>query len=242
MTLRRFLLTLLTIVVLGGTGVILVDSLLLPALVHRRAEVLVPELIGVSLDEARQRARHVGLGVEVGEEVFRTGAASGEVLEQFPAPFTSVRGGRPVRLVISKGDARSLVPDLTGMSLRQSELTLRRAGLEAGSVCRTYDPTGPVGVVAQRPYPGTELVQGESVRLLVREGREPVHHRMPDVIGESLARVRETIARGGFEVGRITYREDDRKTPGVVLDQWPPAGSRVPLGGTIDLVASSRGR
>ena len=242
MTLRRFLLTLLVVGVLGGIAVVLVDSVLLPALVHRRSEVLVPELVGVSLDEARQRARHVGLTVDVGEEVFRTGVTPGEVLEQYPPPFTSVRGGRPVRLVVSKGDARALVPDLTGMTLRQSELTLRRLGLVAGSVCRTYDPTGPAGVVAQRPYPGTELVQGEAVRLLVREGREPVHHRMPNVVGQSLVVVRETIARGGFEVGRVTYREDDRETPGVVLDQWPPAGSRIPLGGTIDLVASSRGR
>jgi len=109
-----------------------------------------------------------------------------------------------------------------------------------GRVARAYDPRGGLGVVAQRPHPGTEVVEGDPVELLVREALERPHHRMPVVVGRNLARVRDELSRAGFELRRVTYRADADAFPGTILDQWPPAGFRVPAGGSIELVASSR--
>ena len=54
-------------------------------------------------------------------------------------------------------------------------------------------------------------------------------------------RLREELARAGFDIRRVTYRSEADQLPGTVLDQWPPAGSRIPQGGSIELVAASRG-
>ena len=241
MTLGRLILLL---VALGIGAVLLVgvaDLWLLPWLVHQQSEVLVPELVGRTLEEAEADLERVGLRLLPGEEVHDEGTVPGTVLEQDPPPLRSVRRGRPVTVVVSAGEPTVRVPDLVGLSQRQAELALGREGLRLGRVARSYDPGGAIGVVAQRPHAGTELRRGSLVTVLVREGHERTWHRMPDLVGSSMVRVREELARAGFEIRRVTFRADGDELPGTVLDQWPPAGSRIPTGGSIELVAASRG-
>lgn len=238
MTLARLLLVLGIVVGLGGLTVVLVDVWLMPWLVHQQAEVLVPELVGLELEEAEAQLARIGLRLHVAEEVFDESVPAGTVLEQDPANLRPVRRGRPVRVVASAGAPLTRIPDLSGLSLRQAELALGRAGLRLGHVARSYDPDGSLGVVAQRPHPGTESNRGAAVSLLVREDHERSYHRMPDLSGRPINRVRQDLARAGFDIRRVTYRSGQGALPGTVLDQWPAAGARIPTGGSIELVAS----
>jgi serine/threonine-protein kinase len=241
MSLRRLLIIALFTLVAFGGGVLLADVYLMPWIVHRQSEVLVPTLVGESFEDAERQAERLGLSVVVGDEIFHDELPAGTVLEQHPRPLVSVRQGRPIRIVLSKGERLVVVPDLTAMSLRQSELSLTRLGLKVGRIARSYDPGGVLGVVAQRPPPGAELLGGDAVSVLVREGHDRSHHLMPDLVGRSLTRVSDELMRAGFELRRVTYRSDGDAFPGTILDQWPPAGFRVPTGGGIELVAASRG-
>jgi serine/threonine-protein kinase len=240
-TLRRLLILLLGLVGALVGGGLLAHTVLIPTLIHRQQAVLVPDLAGLSLEEAENQVHRVGLRLEVGEEVYREGADPGTVLEQVPSTLRSVRRGRTVRVTLAKGEAYARVPDLLGLSLRQCEITLLRDGLQVGRVARSYDPLGGVGIAAQRPHPGTEVARGSRVDLVLREDTERSHYRMPRLIGRSLVQVREELGRAGFELRRITYRKDGEAFPGTILEQWPTAGSRIPEGGSIELVASSRG-
>jgi serine/threonine-protein kinase len=238
MTLGRLLVTLFLVVVIGGATVIAADLWLLPWLIHQQREVLVPELVGLDQEEAALELERIGLRLLTGEEVFDETVAAGMVLEQDPLPLKPVRRGRPVRVMLSAGAPLTRVPDLSGLSLRQAELALGRGGLRLGRVARSYDPDGPLGVVAQRPHAGSESQRGEGVHVLVREGHERTYHRMPDLTGRPINRVRQDLARAGFDIRRVTYRRGEENLPGTVLDQWPAAGVRIPTGGSIELVAS----
>jgi serine/threonine-protein kinase len=241
MTLGRLLAWILGLGAVFAGGVVLADLYLLPKIVHYQKEILVPGVTGLSIDEARAELAKLGLEMEVGEEIHSEGQPPGQVLEQFPPEMRTIRRGRPVRVVVSKGEALAHVPDLSGMSVRQSELTLLREGLKVGSIARCYDPQGELGVVAQRPYPGLEVQRGTAVTMLVREGHERIYHIVPDLRGRNLVRVREELKTAGFKVGTEKYRREPDAFPGIILEQWPPAGSSLPQGGSIDLVASSRG-
>jgi serine/threonine-protein kinase len=240
-SLGRLLLTLLLVVVVGVGLVGVADLWLLPWIVHQQTEVLVPDLAGRSLETAEEDLADLGLRMITGEEVFDPGAAPGTVLEQHPPALRAVRRGRPVTVVVAAGEPLARVPDLVGLSQRQCEIELGRLGLRLGRVARTFDPDGPLGVVAQRPHAGSEVQRGTAVSVLVREGHERSWHRMPNLVGNPLGRVREELGRAGFDIRRVTYRSDADQLPGTVLDQWPPAGSRIPTGGSIELVAASRG-
>ena len=238
MTLGRLFLTAIVIMVLGGLTVFAADFWLMPWLIHQQVEVLVPELVGLDREEAEDQLERLGLRLLAGEEVFDETVPAGTILEQEPLALRPVRRGRPVRVVLSAGAPLTRVPDLTGLSLRQAELALGRTGLRLGRVARSYDPDGSLGVVAQRPHSGVEAQRGAGVNLLVREGHERSYHRMPDLTGRPINRVRQDLARAGFDIRRVTYRSGDGTLPGTVLDQWPAAGVRIPTGGSIELVAS----
>ncbi|HKK72272.1 MAG TPA: PASTA domain-containing protein [Candidatus Krumholzibacteria bacterium] len=241
MSLGRLLLTLALVLVLGVALVGAADLWLLPWIVHQQTEVLVPDLTGRSLDEAEQELADLGLRMITGEEVYDPGASAGTVLEQHPPTLRAVRRGRPVTVVVAAGEPLARVPDLVGLSQRQCEIELGRVGLRLGRVARSFDPDGSLGVVAQRPHAGTDVQRESAVSILVREGHERSWHRMPNLVGNPLGRVREELGRAGFDIRRVTYRSDAGQLPGTVLDQWPPAGSRIPTGGSIELVAASRG-
>lgn len=238
MTLGRLLVVLAVIVGLGGVTIVTADVWLLPWLIHQQTEVLVPDLVGLDQEAASSELSKFGLRLLADEEVFDETVATGTVLEQDPLPLRPVRRGRPVRVVLSAGAPLTRVPDLGGLSLRQAELALGRAGLRLGRVARSYDPDGALGIVAQRPHPGVESRRGAGVNILVREGHERSYHRMPDLTGRPINRVRQDLARAGFDIRRVTYRAGEGALPGTVLDQWPAAGVRIPTGGSIELVAS----
>lgn len=239
MSLRRLLAWIVALGLGLGALIVVADLWVLPWLIHHQSEVLVPELVGVGEEEALERVDSLGLGLVVVEEIHDEDAPPGTVLEQTPTAMRPVRRGRDIRVVVSKGEAQIRVPDLTGLSLRQSELMLLREGLRVGRVARSFDPRGPAGVVAQRPHAGTEVLQDHAVHLMVRAGGERAHYRMPSLVGGNLTEVRRRLDEAGFEIRRVTSRADDEVEPGTVLDQWPPAGSRIARGGSIELVASS---
>lgn len=235
---------LLIAILLGGLalagGALIAHTTVIPWLIHRQGAVLVPEMVGMTLEEAEAAARHVGLSVAVGDEIHQDGAPPGTVLEHVPRAMRSVRQGRTIRLITSKGEAFARVPDLLGMSLRQCEISLMREGLELGRVARSYDPLGRPGVAAQRPHPGSSVQRDTAVDLVLRQERERQHYRVPSLVGRSLVKVREELTSAGFELRRITYAANADAFPGTVLEQWPRAGSRIVEGGGIELVASTR--
>jgi serine/threonine-protein kinase len=239
-TVGRFFLTLLLIVVAIFGGIVLANSTFLPWLVHRQKAVLVPELKGLPLVQAKAQARRLGLRIEVGDEVYQDETPPGIVLEQAPRGMRSVRKGRAIRLVVSKGEAYARVPDLLGMSLRQCEISLLRENLKVGRVARSYDPVGRTGIAAQRPQPGAQVPRATPVDVLLREEREPQYYRVPSFVGRSLVKVRAELSAAGFELRRITYAADAGSFPGTILKQWPLAGSRIVGGGSIELVASKQ--
>ena len=240
MSFARFLLLILLLIGAVIAGALLANSTLLPWIIHRQQAVLVPELVGMKLEDAQKEAGRLGLGVQVGDEVYREGAEPGTVLEQVPRAMRSVRKGRRLRVILSRGESFAQVPDLLGMSLRQCEITLSREGLKVGRVARSYDPLGRPGVATQRPHSLTRAPRGTPVDLVLREQRENIYYRMPPLVGRSLVAVKKEVTAAGFELRRVTYSKDADAFPGTILQQWPRAGSRIVEGGSIELVASSR--
>jgi serine/threonine-protein kinase len=78
--------------------------------------VRMPDVVGLSLEEARDRLRDLGLGVTTQDVV--SAATASTVLESFPSAGADVRTGTTVRLSIAIGgpSGDSLLPyDLTGL-------------------------------------------------------------------------------------------------------------------------------
>ena len=126
----------------------------------------VPNAVGLSETEARDRLVEAGFQVET-REVFSE-REPGTVVSQDPSAGADADDGATVTIEVSKGTGLVDVPNVVGLSRGEAEDELSSAGLEANVVeVPSADPEGTV--VAQNPT-GGEARQGSSVRLNVSTG------------------------------------------------------------------------
>lgn len=128
--------------------------------------VPVPNAVGLSETEARDRLAEAGFAVNV-VEVF-SDEPEGRVVAQNPAAGENLSPDETVRLNVSKGPGTAVVPDLVGLQRDDAEAQLADLGLEANVVEVPSDQL-PGTVVAQNPTSG-EVDVGTSVRLNVATG------------------------------------------------------------------------
>jgi beta-lactam-binding protein with PASTA domain len=136
--------------------------------IHGR-EVEVPNLAGLTVQEAIDQTTQAGLTLNVENRFYSTVTPSGRVLSQSPSPGSKVRRQWAVRITESLGPQRVSVPNVIGMTERAAAVNIRRLSLELGTVA--YIPTpGPAGIVlTQSPTPAAEGIDGPRISLLVSE-------------------------------------------------------------------------
>lgn len=134
--------------------------------------VMLPDLQGLSLREAVNRLR--SLGLEVSETVPDSIPApnANTVTRQQPAAGDSLTEGSSVRLWYSTGLGRAYVtiPDVTGMSVEEAQQLLLESNLRY-VVIGMEEGAAPSEEVVQRQSrePGTSVREGFEIRLYLEE-------------------------------------------------------------------------
>jgi serine/threonine-protein kinase len=219
-------------------GILVFNHVLMPRLVHREGEVLVPDLSELTLEQAQRALEPAGLHLSRAGERFDAMVARGHVVQQDPPAGTPVRGRRDVSVIVSLGEESSSVPALAGETRRTAELLLERTGLAVGGV--TLAPSDAVAeglVIATDPPAGSVLSRDTPVALLVSTGAGEEVYLMPDLAGRELGRVRRQLEAQGFEV----LSPPAGPSSGPIASQDPPPGARLVRGTSITLQASGRG-
>ena len=191
----------------------------------RSTEVAVPDLAGLSFEEASEVTSLLELHLEVADHRHDPSVASGKVLQQEPGPGASVRRGRRVKLVMSLGGRVLEVPDLTGKAARAVSFELQRDGFTPGD--QAWAHTREVStdrVMAQTPLSESPAVPGTRVHRLISKGTRAPVYVMPDLVGLSGTAARRWIRSYGFRVGPVREIRSGNMRPGQVVGQLPPAG------------------
>ncbi len=94
-------------------------------------EVIIPELRGKALSEAKANLEEVGLEYEIVDSVYRREAIPGTVEESLPVAGSRVKPGRIVYLTIfASADRPMTMPMVANMSARNAMALLRGMGFE----------------------------------------------------------------------------------------------------------------
>jgi serine/threonine-protein kinase len=191
----------------------------------RSTEVVVPELYGMTIEDATATAGPLDLVLQVVDQRNDPRVPSGHVLEQMPRPGDPVRRGRKVKLVLSSGGRVLEVPDLVGQAARAVPIELRRDGFVPGDEARVPSPSVPEGrVMAQVPEAGATAVPSSRVHRLVSAGPSPPTWVMPDLTGLDRREVERWIEAHGFRRGAVRRLASARRPAGTVVAQLPLAG------------------
>lgn len=203
----------------------------------RAREVALPDLRGLTVNDASAQLEDLGLTLRV-DEVRRadTRVGAGRIAGQEPNAATAVRRGRSVKVSLSAGPRVARVPNVIGETERTAQLRLQQDGLALASIAEIRSSDYPPDtVVAQQPPPnGT----GTQVSLLVNRGERGATYVMPDLIGLNGDRAAGVMRSKGFRVAVVGHQPYPGVAPGVVLRQSPQAGFQIAPGETISLEVS----
>jgi serine/threonine-protein kinase len=220
-----------------ATGLVLFNYLLMPRFIHGQAEVRVPELTNLTLDQAEKQVAPLRLQISRAGERFDPGVPSGFVVSQDPPGGTPVRGRHRIMVVVSLGEEFSSVPALAGETQRAAAAMIGRVGLAAGGITRASSEDVGEGLVMDSDPPAEAVLpRGASVGVLLSAGAARETYVMPDLLGREVSGVRRQLEALGFHV----VTSPVATAAGPVVFQDPSAGSRVSLETTISLRAMAR--
>jgi serine/threonine-protein kinase len=237
---RKFFFFLVALGMAFMISIILFDKIFMPAAVRHDDDRLVPSVVGFSVDSAGVILQSVDLGVAVVGEEFSSAYPAGIIISQLPPPGMRVREGRLIRVSVSKGNQRLVVPNVVGMGRRQAELLLLDYGLYVGEIVEVDTFGVEKGVVlASFPTPGAGVSPQSRVTLTVAAGGvEPDSTWVPSVVGRSLDEAKKRITASGLQVGKLDFEDNELVLPGTVLRQEPPGGVAARRGERVRLLVA----
>ena len=221
-----------------GVLIALVVALALLAIVFARdlfgsgTQVRVPAVIGLTVEQAADELESSGLNLGSQDEE-ASDRPVGEVLGQDPDEGELVDEGGRVDVTVSSGPGQVQVPTLVGLTQDQAVDQLNAAGLELGTITPQESSEPDREVLASDPAEGSNVDRGTRVNLTVSSGRIAV----PDVTNQPVAAASSTLQQLGFEV-QVT-QEPNAAAEGTVIRQSPAAGTVLPQGRTVTLVAAT---
>jgi beta-lactam-binding protein with PASTA domain len=198
-------------------------------------DVVVPNLVGRNLTESFGLAAEQRLSVKVEGRRHDPQVAAERVAAQEPPGTSLLKTGRTVRVWVSLGPLRIIVPAVEGTSLRSARLTLEQAHVTIGRVVEVEDPAEEGTILVQHPAAGEAGSAVDGVSLLVSRGPRNADYLMPDLIGRPAHSVLDRLRAAGLKVAEVRYRTYPGVAPGIVLRQIPAAGHRVSTRGSVSL-------
>ena len=203
-------------------------------------EVEMPNVVGLSKEEAQKEIEDAKLVFEVSSEEYNKDVPEGFVISQDPAymeNYNKVKEGSTVSVVISKGLEKTTVPNVEGKEKNEAIKMLEDANLKAEVVEETSRTVEEGYVISQETDPDSEAYAGDTVKIHVSTGTGIKQVTVQSVIGQTEANAKSTLQGLGLKVN-VSYDEDTSRDNGVVLKQSIDSGKVVDEGTTITITVN----
>lgn len=235
----RFLVVLAAVVVVGGGGgYLFATQVLFPAPDPPDELVEVPNLHGLTRDQALGQARDARLAPVAFDSVRHPELPTGAVVGQRPVPGQRVLPGDSLLLTLSLGPERRAVPDVYRVRGDRARSVLEATGF--GVVGDSVESDYPRGtVLGIDPEPGTEVTLPGEVAITVSLG--PPQVEVPLLVGLEEEEALSRLDALGLVVAEVTTRFRFGLDQGLVIQQEPDAGTLVERGAAVSLVVGRRG-
>ena len=206
------------------------------------ADITIPNLVGLTLEKAKQHIKDNGLSLGSIKEQ-RTSQAEGTIIVQAPSAGKKVSDNYPVRLIVAIPLVKPkmvTVPDVKGMTLSQAKSLIESANLHLGEIIKRKTTMDVGKIYSQSPVKGKQVIINGNVDLTVSaqidtEIPEGVGVKVPDVLGLDLESAKKKLEHYGLTVGAIKKQKTNRPT-GSIIVQAPAANARVAENYPIRLV------
>ena len=210
------------------------------------AEVDMPNVVGLSQDEAKQDIEEAKLVFEVAGEEYNKDVPEGFVISQKAeddlGDFTTtpqnkkVKEGSKVLVKISKGQEKTTVPNVEGKEKEEAIKMLEDAKLQVEVIEETSKTVQEGYVISQETDPDSEAFAGDTVKIHVSTGTGIKQVTVISVIGQDEATAKTNLENLGLKVN-VTYKEATSNN-GKVTAQSIDANKTVDEGTTITITVN----
>jgi len=205
-------------------------------LVGPGSRIVVPSVVGASVEEANAALTPLGLRSEVIEKRFDEEIVAGKILESDPSGGDKIDAGGSVKLIISKGQERYVIPVLTGLTPEAAIKSLTTQPLKSAGIVEEFNSTIPKGlVISTNPSNGQKVKRDTPVTILVSKGVEEI--ALTTYVGQSGDQAQNELTEAGFNV-ESSFAYSETIAAGAVISQAPSGIVSAPKGSTITLVVS----
>ena len=202
-------------------------------------EVELPNLVGMSKEEAQKEAENLKLKFEIKTEEFNKEVPEGFIISQDPKYIEkyNVKEGSTIIVVVSKGQEKTKVPNVKGKSQEEALQLLEEANLKAEIIEETSKTVKEGYVISQETEPDEEAFAGDTVKIHISKGTGIKQVNVVSVTGQNEANAKTTLTGLGLKVN-VAYEEDTSKADGIVLKQSLEGGKTVDEGTTITITVN----
>jgi serine/threonine-protein kinase len=198
--------------------------------------IVVPDVIGFTEDQARERLTAAGFTGSVNTREEDSLEEEGSVASVSPAVGESATPDQTITLGLSSGTID--LPDVTGRPEAEARATLTGAGFSDAQITteQVDSPQPPGTVVGTTPAPASPA--STTTRIVLQVSGGPGEIAIPtSILGQTEAQARATLQNAGFTgpITTATIPAEPGETPGRVSFSDPEPGSTAPAATPITL-------
>lgn len=200
------------------------------------SRVVVPSTVGATQAEVTAAFEPLGLTSLVVEKQFSEEIPEGRVIQSIPEGGGRIDQGGAVKLIVSKGPERFVIPPVVGLTPEAATKILSKLPLSLQPISEEFNAKIPKGyVIASNPESGEKVKRSAMIVLRVSKGLEQIS--LQSYAGKSSDQALNELQDAGFEV-TSTYDFSETQLAGEVISQKPAGGTSVDKGSKIALVIS----
>ncbi len=220
-------------------GIFFFDRVMVPFIIGSGKAFPIPNIVALSYEDARQITDRERFRLKVVREEFSSTVPENRILAQIPKAGSLAKKGRMIRVVVSKGGVRSIVPEIRGLVLRQAEISIEQMSLRIGEKTEVFDDSISEGkIISTEPAAGDTVPAGTEIRLYISKGSAEQMIEVPNLVGMKAQDAKITLERLGlvydFQIRRIPSLSN-----GEVYKQSPPAGTQLMRGNVVLCIVNS---
>ena len=196
-------------------------------------KVDVPNLVNLTLEEAKEKASSLELDIE-SSEAASSEVEQGRIISQEP-PFkegTKLKKGEKIKIVVSKGPETNPLPNFVGSKIEDVRNSALEIGIELVEDVQNNNKVEAGYVVSQDIAEGTLVKSGDTVKVVVSGGTAKT--KVPYVIGMDEGTANATLVNANLKA-KVSYATDNEKENGKVLSQSINSGEEVAEGTEIEI-------
>lgn len=198
--------------------------------------VVLPSLIGMTVDEARRQ--YPELDIQIVRQEPSADYDINQIIEQAPRSGMEIKEDARISVTVSTGIQSTVLGDYSGQDYADVKKRLESLGLHVEQVGITSEDVPRGQVVATDPPVNSEVRKGETVYVRVSLGAADLPVRVPDLTGRTEVEARALLAQYSLSLGQITAVDSDEEK-GLIVEQSIEKNQSVPKGTMIDVSVSN---